>query len=547
MVKKYQVSENIIAYLGIIILFIINYFIVTDYGISIDEESTRFHGIVSLNYILNIFNITDTFLLTEKIPDLQSYEYKQYGVIFEIFLIFITEFILDIKEFSNIFFVRHFLTHSFFIFSVVCFYYLANNFLSNKFFSLLSSAILYTTPRIFGESFYNSKDIIFLSFFIFAIHFIIKFLDKEDFKNAIVASLFIAMLVNIRVIGFYLSLIVIFFLFNDLISKKKLNVKKIKILLVFFFSNILFIYILWPYLWESPFTNFLDAVASFSKYGWGGSILYLGDFHSARYLPWHYLFVWILATLSPYLIFIIILSYLYNLSKYSKNLLDLTSSNLEINVWKNNDDKKQFFIFIISIIPIFLYFILDPIVYNGWRHFYFLLPCFILISVDFYKYFINKIKRVIFKKILYIAILSIPILNLYNLVKLHPFQYIYFNKLFETRANDLFEIDFWGVANTYTLKKVLNSTQNDYEVFKIATGSFTDLSLSKNMLSDDFKNKLELVGQDYKRAEFIFSNNNFVSNPKYTKKFFYPLHFKEFYLLKRGKITINKIYKNNRN
>ena len=39
-----------------IIPFLISVNIYKDYGISIDEESTRYHGLVSLNYIIEFFN-----------------------------------------------------------------------------------------------------------------------------------------------------------------------------------------------------------------------------------------------------------------------------------------------------------------------------------------------------------------------------------------------------------------------------------------------------------------------------------------------------------
>ena len=58
-----------------------------DYGISIDEESTRFHGIVTYNYILIILNNYFVFILPLEIdsPDLENYEFRSYGVLFEVF------------------------------------------------------------------------------------------------------------------------------------------------------------------------------------------------------------------------------------------------------------------------------------------------------------------------------------------------------------------------------------------------------------------------------------------------------------------------------
>ena len=47
--------ENIIVLFFFIILTIVGYILHTDYGISLDEESTRLHGFVTLNYICEFF------------------------------------------------------------------------------------------------------------------------------------------------------------------------------------------------------------------------------------------------------------------------------------------------------------------------------------------------------------------------------------------------------------------------------------------------------------------------------------------------------------
>ena len=66
-----------------------------DYGISIDEESTRFHGIVTYNYILNILNNYFDFNFPIEIDsDLENYEFRSYGVLFEVFSLFLKRFFL---------------------------------------------------------------------------------------------------------------------------------------------------------------------------------------------------------------------------------------------------------------------------------------------------------------------------------------------------------------------------------------------------------------------------------------------------------------------
>ena len=78
---------------NLIILFFVGlatggYILHTDYGISVDEESTRFHGVVSLNYILDFLfpNQKFEFQINETIPKLAQYEFKMYGVFFGLWL-----------------------------------------------------------------------------------------------------------------------------------------------------------------------------------------------------------------------------------------------------------------------------------------------------------------------------------------------------------------------------------------------------------------------------------------------------------------------------
>ena len=145
--------------------------------------------------------------------------------------------------------------------------------------------------------------------------------------------------------------------------------------------------------------------------------------------------------------------------------------------------------------------------------------------------------------LIFTFILSIICINnLYNLINLHPYQYIYFNSIFEKRANKLFEIDYWGVSNKSALETLAeNNFVNDKLV--IGTASFTNLNLSKKMLSSNLKNKIILSGQDYENADFIFNNNIFETNPKFDNKYVVPKTFKKYKALKKGNILINEFYK----
>ena len=148
------------------------------------------------------------------------------------------------------------------------------------------------------------------------------------------------------------------------------------------------------------------------------------------------------------------------------------------------------------------------------------------------------------KKIIkYINIILVIILlnNIYSLISLHPFQYVYFNSIFEKNANKLFEIDYWGVSNKSSLEKLM---EDNLEKNKIVVGvaSFTNLYLSRKMLDAKLQDKLVIAGQDFSDVDFIFNNNYFEINNKHDDKYHIPKNFKKYSELKRGSILINEFY-----
>ena len=542
--KKINFHDQGLFIFIFLFLAILSLNIYRDYGISVDEESTRFHGIVTLNYICEVLfpNQKFEFQTNNYIPELSKYEFNEYGVFFEIFLITIVEIILDVKNFSEIFYTRHLINHLLFLISTICFYFLCLNIFKNKLYSVLGATILYTYPRIFAQSFYNDKDLAFLSFFIFLIFFSIKFIKKPSYYNAVLVSLFSAVACNIRIIGIYVVVLVAFFLIIQILMKSKLDFKKINSLLILLFCNFVFLYILWPFLWESPLNNIAYALKSFSKYPWDAYVFYLGNFYKSEFLPWHYFYVYFLATTPILLSLIVILGMFQIILRFLKRFINISEQNSYKDIWRSEKEKIFLFILITVITPLFLIYFFNSRIFNGWRHLYFLFPLLILIGI----YFVDRMKLIYSKKkisFLFTFILGIICLNnIYNLIKLHPHQHIYFNTIFEKKANNLFEIDYWGVSNKNSLEKII---KNNLEKEKITIGvaSFTNLYLSAKMLPKNLQNKIIITGQDYQNSDFVFNNNIYEINSKFDDKYLIPKTFEKHLSFKKGNVLINEFYK----
>ena len=217
-----------------IIYFVVGSQIYTDFGFYIDEKFHRANGFYWLNYVSNYFGFEEIEQISRgklneisgfTLPDIKNW--NKYGVIFDLPAAYL-EVVLNIKEPVKYYELRHFLVFLIFFIGTIFFYKSLNNRFDNKFISLLGTILLILTPRLFGDSFWNNKDIIFLSFYIISIFWFFRLIDKQSNKNIILFSLFSAVATTVRIAGIFLPISLIFFWILNFISKRKdVNIKAI--------------------------------------------------------------------------------------------------------------------------------------------------------------------------------------------------------------------------------------------------------------------------------------------------------------------------------
>tara|TARA_B110000438_G_scaffold200183_1_gene191740 strand:- start:686 stop:1807 length:1122 start_codon:yes stop_codon:yes gene_type:complete len=370
---------------------------------------------------------------------------------------------------------------------------------------------------------------------VFAIFFGIKLLKNNKIKNIILFSLFCALATSIRSIGIFLLLLILGFIIIENLEAKIFTYKKIRIIFsisIFFF---LFTCFFWPYLWLNPINGLITSLKTLGndQYGWGGSNFYLGNYVKATNVPWHYSFVWIAIT-TP-----LIYSILFIFGSY-KIIYDFFS-NLD-NLWKNLDEKIDLFILLFFFIPLLTVITLNSALYDGWRHLYFIYPALIYISVFGLKCLLNLKRNKFYINLTYSVVAISIFINIFNIVKLHPFQNIYFNILVEKKANNLFSIDYWGLANSHSIIKILND-MDDEKTASVRTASFTPLQFTKYIIDMKKLKNLHFSGTEGNNSDYIFTNYIYEGNPKYKKKYFIQKNYEKIFTLSRGNVVINEVFK----
>ena len=527
--------------------FLIGIFIVKDYGISVDEEFHRYSGFYWLNYILEFTQFNSLKLeVSTKLNSIGGHtlpnpkDFPFYGVTFDLPLAFL-ETIFNINNSKSYFLLRHYFNFLIFFTSSIFFFLILKNRFKDKYIIILGILLYLSSPRIFGDSFYNNKDIIFLSLITINIYFFFKTIDKLNFKNLFFLSIFSALTCATRIIGIFIPFSFILLLLISKKFNKKMLFLNIRILLIYISILFIFLVLFWPYLWSNPFVNLVTSLKIFSKYPAEFQMLFNGRYVDSKFLPLSYVPVWILITVPITTLTLCLIGYFNLFKRFSRRLADISQENIFNDFWRGNQEKKDFLIFL-NFSLIFFYIILSNTdLYNGWRHLYFLHLFVIYFScIGLYRVHLSFKKN----KYYFFIFLTLISFNFVDIFRFHPFQGSYFNYFIYGERRNSFEVDYWGLAGVKFLEEVISKEPNKNNI-KVGVASYLPLERSLKMLDNINSSKIEIIGQDYANADFIFNNNISEVNKNFNDKYNIPSNFKlinEFFI---NGFMIYQVYQKN--
>ena len=205
-----QSKHTLIFLIFFSFIFFLGTIIFNDYGISIDEDNSRVNGFVTLKYIFELFKFSVISDLNNiiSVPHIHSYSEQGNGVVFDLPLALI-EILFKIEDTRKIFLIRHYFTFLIFFISLFFFFLLLNNRFKSFNLAILGVLFLILSPRIFAQSFYNSKDIIFIFLNLINLFFGIKYLENSNFKNTLFFGIFSGLNVGVRLLGVYVPTLIL--------------------------------------------------------------------------------------------------------------------------------------------------------------------------------------------------------------------------------------------------------------------------------------------------------------------------------------------------
>jgi len=439
--------KNLSNYTPGILLFLIALLIgltsYQDYGMSWDEPAYRQFGLLAYDYV---YHIKKELLTT-------------YFVGFELPLVFI-EKLMNITDPRDIYLMRHLVTHILFLVSALSMYVLVFRLFRNRFLACHGFIMLVLCPRIYAHSFFNSRDIPFLSLFIITLVFCQLAFDKNKPMFFLVLGLLAGYTTSIRIMGIMLAGFIFLFLLADLISAfiNKEKVIKPFLSVAFFIPGFcISLYTVWPYLWGHPVHNFIRMFVEMSHFDkWGGVVLFRGKFWKAAEIPCTYFPAW----------FSITVPVLWLLTGCAGMIMITISLLRKPLLFLKNTRERNFLLYLLCFtVPVLTIIMLQSVIYDDWRHLYFVYPSFVLLGL----YCIHALIHSRFRLVTQAAcVIQIGLIS-YFMIKNHPFQQVYFNELVSHKKEYLqnnYEMEYWGCACKQALEHII-ATDTSKEI-KIA-------------------------------------------------------------------------------
>ncbi|MEP6896229.1 MAG: hypothetical protein ABI986_11540, partial [Chloroflexota bacterium] len=422
---------------------LIGLFIFRDYGLTWDEPYFYSYGdalgyaYTPTNWFSGHFDLNNSYGASE-------YDHKTRG---PAYLFLARNFVYGLEALgSDSAPAWHLVNFLFFQFGIYFLYRISKRWVKSS--AAFATAALFSyQPLLWGHAFINPKDAQFLTFFLASICLGFEMVDKlvddsstqkQKIKSTIFPAIILGITTSIRVLGPLAGVLVFIYLASRLIQSKAFKSSKPlwMIFVGYGFIAVVAMLATWPYLWENPFANFVHVFQFMSDNPTNLSILFGGAVYRVHELPHRYLPFFLATTLTEP-VWILFAAGL--VIAYSK-------------IYKRQSSQPGYFVslsLVLSWFVILIAYVLirRPAMYDGFRHFLFILsPVFIFISFAF-EFLFEKINRLAFvnnwiRAVLLLALIAPGILGI---IQLHPYEYTYYNSFVGGTSGAFrnYETDYW--------------------------------------------------------------------------------------------------------
>ena len=411
--------------------------VLDDYGIAWDESDQRRIGYASFDYILGDEDALQTDVL------------RYYGVAFEVPLTAV-ERLLRLEDSRDIHLARHLITHLFFLAGGFFAWLLTYRLFGSRLIALLAMLIFLLHPRIYAHSFFNSKDVPFLSMFMIALYLTHRAFRRDTVGAFALCGVGVGLLANFRIMGIMLIPAVLGMLALDAIYavKRGGGIKHIFVCVCAFSTTcVAALYAALPSMWRDP-PFLLEALAALSNHPARFPTLFRGEVVRWPDIPWDFIPTWMLITTPPAALALAALGIGYAARLCAANRRGALA---------NSTARFGLLMVACLILPIAAAAALNSNMYGDWRQMYFLYAP-ICVLAAFGLWWTAALPKPRLRAAAFaLAALGLAVVAV-QMIRLHPLQNEYLSPLVDKSALvDRWQMDYWSVSYKGALDALLKA------------------------------------------------------------------------------------------
>jgi hypothetical protein len=426
---------TLLIVLGFAILILLTF---QDYGITYDEDWHAKYG----DYVLQWYSsgFRDTRALTFWTLPLQ-------GAFFDA-----TASLAARLSPLDPFATRHLITALFALLGVVAAAAIASR-LGGAIAGFLAAAILVTTPRYYGHAFNNMGDIPMAALSLLALYYLVVLIHHRSeipknvvLKLGLVVGLALAVRIGAIALLAYVGVALIWSFSVQLMQSQGMGPGAVRRSAarkgIGFLSVAVFAYLAmlawWPAAQVSPIAQPLKALRHATRFAYTMPVFFEGREILNTEVPWYYVAKSLLITL-PEIYFI-------GLALGIVGAIAWTAGG---EAWKDKlSDPRAASIAVLVLaasLPIAYTIVSRPAEYDGVRHYLFVISFLAVLSSLGLAWLVRR--GAAWRRIVVMSVTLLLGLTALDLARLHPYQYVYFNRVFAgglARASRSYETEYWG-------------------------------------------------------------------------------------------------------
>lgn len=296
--------------------------------------------------------------------------------------------------------------------------------------SLITCLLFVSQPLFWGHAFINPKDLPFMTFFLASIYLGFQMVDRyfsprPNYLLIVFSAFMLGLTISFRLAGPLAGLLV------SIYAITKSPRKSVVLLSLYLLLASITTYLSWPFLWGAPFSRFMESLGIMSQFPFPTKVLFMGHYYPGNHLPWLFY---------PVMLGI----------QLTEPTLLLAVAGLALAMWqypRRKGNRREPLLLFIGwfLLPVIAIIALGSTLYDNGRQLFFLLPPLFLLVALSMEALINLFHS---RWLIAGVALLFMIPGIYASIRLHPYEYIYYNSLVggTGAAYKQYEMDYWGTS-----------------------------------------------------------------------------------------------------